>query len=466
MRRGFWDKRFVVQVTLFAAMVFIAEILLLHDHLVNISFIIGGFITVVTYFVFSNRFFHWWHNASPKQFERNLFAGSLILRLAAAIVLYAFYYYQTGEPFEYFAVDSKFYHENAMRIAMHFRLLNFNIAEYLNELSFSDWGFNIYLGALYSIFGPIVILPRLINTFFSSITVIMIYRTTRDIADEHAARIAGITSMLLPNFLLYLGTGLKETIMIFLVVAVMYLSVRLLLLKKITAFNILSLVFLLFSLFTFRTVLAAVMVCAFMLYGLLTSPWQNRLVNYFSIALVLTGFAYLFINSQVGNEVSQYVEKYGNVAEHMEFRATRDGGNKLAILAGVPLFMSVILMAPFPSFVYVPEQDILWMFISGNFIRNVYAYFIIAGLIYIVRYDFRKAGIIIIYTLGYLAVLANSGFALSERFHLPAVPGLIIISAIGLSQYGQGLRIWFPLYLLVAGILIIGWNYVKLTGRL
>lgn len=465
MTQGFWDKQLVAQIGVFASITFIAELLLMHGHLVDGTFVAAGYIVVCLYFVACNRFFHWWHSTSSLQFEAKLFGCSLLIRIIAAVSLYYFYYRETGQPFEYYAVDSKFYHHHAVKIAEQIRLMDFNIMEYLEDLPFSDRGYNVYLGIIYSIFGPEVIIPRLFNTVFSAVSVLLIYRITLNVVDEHAARVAGIGAMLLPNFLLYLGTGLKETVMIFLVVCTVHVAIRLLLMKKITLFNILSLAVLFFVLFTFRTVLAAVMICSCMLYSLITAPVRNRFVNYFSIAIVLVAFGLLILHTQVTDELSQYLYKYGNVSDHMEYRATREGGNKLAILAGVPLFLSVILMAPFPSFVYVETQNILWMFIGANTIRNIYAFFTIAGLVWCMQKHFRKTSIIIMYSVGYLLVLANSGFALSERFHMPAIPGLIILSSAGLSTYGNRLKRWFPFYLFVAGLLIIGWNYVKLKGR-
>jgi hypothetical protein len=466
MQKGFWNKQMIVQVWIFAIIIFIAELLLLNEKLILFPYIAAGFITIVLFFLFSNRLFHWWAHLDNYHFEKRLFIWSLGIRISAAIGLYFFYKLQTGEPFEYFAVDSKFYHIHALNIADHFRMGNFNIAEYLKELPFSDQGYNIYLGTIYTLTGKSIIASRVINALFSSLSVIFIYRSAKYISGEHVARIAGIAAMLLPNLLLYLGTGLKETIMVFIVSLLLLQTIRFVLLEKRSVPVVFSILLLLASLFLFRTVLAAVMCMAFISYGIFTNPSKHRVINIFSSAIVIAVFAFLLFSSHLGDEISEYLARTNTIADHMEFRATREGGNKLAVLAGAPLFLSVILIAPFPSFVHVPEQDILWMFIGGNFIRNVYAWFTILGIIYALKNNFRKHSILIFYVLGYLGVLANSGFALSERFHLPAVPGLIILSAIGLTHYSQSLKKLFPVYLFVASLLIIGWNYVKLAGRL
>ncbi len=75
-------------------------------------------------------------------------------------------------------------------------------------------------------------------------------------------------------------------------------------------------------------------------------------------------FAFMMTASDMGNEIAAYYEKRtGALSENMQFRAAREGGNKYALMASAPLFVSVILIAPFPSFVYVFEQENLWMFL-------------------------------------------------------------------------------------------------------
>ena len=69
------------------------------------------------------------------------------------------------------------------------------------------------------------------------------------------------------------------------------------------------------------------------------------------------------------------------------------------------------------------------------------------------------------FTLAYLAILARSPYALSERFHMPVVPFLIILSAYGISQIDLKNKKFFIPYLVIIGLIIIGWNWFKLAGR-
>jgi hypothetical protein len=58
-----------------------------------------------------------------------------------------------------------------------------------------------------------------------------------------------------------------------------------------------------------------------------------------------------------------------------------------------------------------------------------------------------------------------SGFALSERFHLPAVPFLLILASYGINKFNKSTKRYYITYLLVVSVLIIAWNWFKLAGR-
>ncbi len=464
---GFWDKKLVFQIITMAIVTFCLIFILFFDKLVPINYITGGFITILVYFIGTWLIFQQWKNLQPRQYEWRLLLVALFIRIAAAVAFYFFYLSETGVPFEYNAVDSLFYHRTAITVSQHLRQMDFNFSSYLSGVSFSDQGYNIFLGLVYAMFGPSIMIVRLINAIFSTLTVILIYRLSKNLISEHVARIAGIASLMLPNFLLYLGTHLKESLMVFLVMALLYQTVKFVKFQKRNAWVIFSLLSLFYVLFMFRTVLAAIMLASFILYVFFHAPLKSKIANFVAAGFFLIAFGYLIFTSQAGNEIGEYLAKRETaVADNLQYRASRDGGNKFAMAAGVPLFLAIIFIAPFPSLVFVPEQDLLWMFIGANFIRNVYAFFTLAGIVWIFKNNFRNCGLLLFFAFGYLGVLANSGFAISERFHMPVVPILLIFSSIGITNYGSKLRRYYVLYLAIITLFIIAWNYIKLAGRM
>lgn len=460
------NKQFLFQVICGSILLFWLIPLLFFEKLVPAGYVIAGFLTVVLFFGLHYFLSLYFSPIPDRLFVVRLIALALLLRIGAAIFLYYFYSQQTGEPFEYHAVDSKFYHFTAIELSHHIAQMDLDFNSQLKDISFSDRGYNIFLGFIYYLFGPSILTARIINAILGAATVYFVYRLAKDLYGNRIGRSAAISTLLIPNLLLYLGTHLKETLMLFLIVLFLYLAVRFIKFQSRSPLIIAFLLFTCFYLFMFRTILGVTAVLSFAGYAITIKPLKHGILNIAAASVLLLVLGYFMWNSEISNELAQYIEKSNAaIGDNMQFRATRDGGNKYALLAGAPLFLSVILIAPFSSFVVVPEQDLLWMFIGANFIRNIYAFFTIAGIIYCFRKDFRNSSILLYYVLGYLLILANSGFAISERFHLPAVPALLILASVGLSKNRNKLRKLFPAYLLLIIILVIAWNYIKLAGR-
>lgn len=69
------------------------------------------------------------------------------------------------------------------------------------------------------------------------------------------------------------------------------------------------------------------------------------------------------------------------------------------------------------------------------------------------------------FTVAYLIVVALSAFAQSERFHLPALPFLLILAAYGLSNISNNEKKYFNWYLILLFFIFIAWNWFKMAGR-
>ena len=144
----------------------------------------------------------------------------------------------------------------------------------------------------------------------------------------------------------------------------------------------------------------------------------------------------------------------------------REGANKLAHYGSRGVFLPVMLIAPFPTLVYIYDQPNTMMLGGAYFTRNVYAFFVFIALWVLYRRKQLTQHVLLLSVIfSYVFVLASSGFALSERFHLPLVPFLLILAAHGISQMNRKNTRYYIPYLVLVGALIIGWNWFKLAGR-
>ena len=152
----------------------------------------------------------------------------------------------------------------------------------------------------------------------------------------------------------------------------------------------------------------------------------------------------------------------------VEWRAETEGGNKFAKYAGSAVFAPLIVVIPFPTMVD-PQVEAHYNFQrmnGGYFIRNFLAFFVLLALFKDIKSKkWRNYIFIYAFMFGYLGIIAFSEFAQSERFHLPAVPFLLILAAHGISQFTNKDKRAFSIYMVLLFVALIGWNWFKLAGR-
>jgi hypothetical protein len=125
-----------------------------------------------------------------------------------------------------------------------------------------------------------------------------------------------------------------------------------------------------------------------------------------------------------------------------------------------------MLIAPFPTLVNIETQRNAMMINGSVFTRNIYVFFVIIAFIMLYKQKLITKHIMLIsILLSYLVILSMSGYALSERFHMPALPFLIIFAGYGVTRITrQNIKYYIP-YLIIISIIIIFWNWFKLAGR-
>lgn len=237
---------------------------------------------------------------------------------------------------------------------------------------------------------------------------------------------------------------------------------------KFTLSNLVLPVLLAGSLFFFRTVLGATALFAFMTALGLSSMQTMKKTGkrMIMIAWVLMTIAY-FMGGRIATEVEEVWEnRKSNQEQSMEWRAQREGGNVFAKYASKSIFAPMIVVLPFPTMVSVPNQENQQLIHGGNYVKNIMAFFAMFMLIMmVVKKKWRDNLLIVSFMLGYLLVVAMSAFAHSERFHLPALPFLLILAAAGVSiqtNKTKKLYNWYVIFIFVA---IVAWSWIKLAGR-
>jgi hypothetical protein len=462
------SKRNIFHVLIFIHVVFALNYILFAESIIPNKYLIVAYCYILIFFFLKDLLFDKFKDLSKKRFSISILIISLFLRLSITIILYYYFLDENKIPFEYNAVDSLTYHKNGMYLSHHFLNENFNVSLLLNEIPFSDRGFNILIGWLYMHNGQSILLTRIIFSIFSAFSILLLYRIVSHVYNEKAGKYGCVLMLLMPNFSLYLGTHLKETFLIFIVLLFLDQSIRFIVNEKNHIINLLTIVSSILILFLLRTALGATAIISLFGYLISSSSLYRNYRKLITIFAVILSTIIIIYNSEIGNEISTYIEKSKSaVSENMNYRAERSDGNKFAIYAGAPLFLSIIFIAPFPSFVFVKGQEFIWLFASGNMIKNILAFFLFIGIFKVCKFSFQKSSLLIYFFFVYLLILANSGFAISERFHLPILPIFLGFSSIGIIEYQKiNNKYYFIIYLILISALILSWNYIKLSGRL
>jgi hypothetical protein len=180
--------------------------------------------------------------------------------------------------------------------------------------------------------------------------------------------------------------------------------------------------------------------------------------------VMATGF---FIGGRLSTEL-EYILESKNTGQQtsLQWRSERQGGNRFAKYASASIFAPAIFIIPFPTVVNVDGQENQMLLHGGYYVKNILAFFIMFALFWIIKEKkWRDYTLIGSFTLGYLIIIALSAFAQSERFHMPALPFLLMLAAFGISKITNKTKKYFSWYMIFIFVVIVAWSWFKLAGR-
>lgn len=429
------------------------------------EFILMGIMWVVGFFLLSSYCSRRWKDITQKALLRNLFLTALGLRWVWTIFAYIYYTVKTGMPFEFSAGDSIWYYEESMGnvyapISAVWDYL------FIHTDAISDSGYVFYLSLLSKITGYSILIPRLVNGIFSAATVPLIYFLAKRNIGEEGGRLAAVFTCFMPNFIFYCGMHLKESFMIFLLVAYLERADYLIRTRKYNVWNIVLPALLAISLFAFRTVLGAAAVFAFATAVVFTNTSViGKAKRYMLIGWGLLA-AFTLTGGTILNEAEGLWEtRNDNQVNKRKLQTLR--GNQWAKYATGTVMAPMMFVMPFPTMVDVSEQYNQQMISGGNYVRNLFGGFVLIALfssIFITK-NWRNLSLILAFVIAYLGIISTSGFANSERFLLPGLPVLLIMAAYGVTLLNAKNYRFIKIWYWVVPLMAFAWAYFKLGSR-
>lgn len=427
-----------------------------------------------------------WAKYGGKVFEKKLLRTSILLRLAVTFSIYAFYmlkfecYYGPADA----STDVTWYVPTAMDGAQ-MLLKGENPLTVWQDwgVQFSDTGYMAYLSLVYLLTGQVsdVVIPLAMKALWGGLTCVLVYRIANRHFSPDVAKLAAIFSMFCPNLLWWCSSMMKETEMVFLSTLFLEQADSMLMDRRFPIWKIITLLFVGFALFMFRTVLGAV--CFLSLFFALTFTSQ-RVVNWgkrIIIGLLAVSMVSVTMFDRLSEEINAVtsVDTRKQQKENMEWRTRREHGNEFARYAGAAVFAPLIFSIPFPTLSYTYEsQELIMENAGGNYVKNVTSFWVIICMfILLFSGEWRNHTLPLAFMLGYLVVLVLSQYAQSGRFHLPVIPLEMMFAAYGYSLMKHGVPItkgignrgayrrWFGYFLFFELGVCVVWQYFKLKGQ-
>lgn len=438
----------------------------LRSHALKPLWMAWGIGAVLFFFVLTYVFNQRWQRDNNKIFLRKVFWTALAIRVVYVAAIIYYYYWQTGISLEYDASDSLDYHSLAAYLSGLLKEGQFNfIAQELKAytMGFSDQGYVLYLTGLYAI-DKNILAPRLLKALMSTFTCVCIYRIAARNLGEKTGRLAAVMAVFLPQFIHYNGTYLKETEMLFLASFALERMDYLIHSKKYTFWNIFIPILLTALTFGFRTVLGMILIGSFMVCVLTsdkaTIPNKTKWIISGSVAAIIL----LFLFTLIGREMF-IVFKVNFRENHFLVEKYESLGLRYAQFANWRYLAPGAFTLPLTNMVEVANNTQKMM--NGSlFVKNYLAFFAMWSIVVAFRdKKWRNLNLIGTFTFAYILMIAFSFAIMSERYHLPAMPGILILAAFAMNQFRKKDFKFFYIYSVLLVVAIVGWNYLKIAAR-
>lgn len=439
--------------------------LVFFSHAMSLTYIIMGIAWIVGFFLLSSYCSRIWKDIPRDKFLLYIFLSALGLRVFWVFFSYIFYTIKTGIPFEFEAADALWYYEESTG-NIHANIGDIWKYLFVNTDSISDSGYVFYLSLLSKLTGESILLPRLINCLFSAVTCILLYILAKRNIGEEVGRLSAVFACFMPNFIVYCGLHLKETLMLFLIVAFLERSDYLLRSKKYNILTIATPLLLVLIMFTFRTVLGIVAIFSFVSALVFTNT--SVIGNKKRIMLIGWGLlaAVALSGGTIMNEINETIDERED--NQINKRATQtERGNQWAKYATGTVMAPMMFVLPFPTMVDVDQQYNQQILSGGNYVRNFLGGFVLIALfsaIFITK-NWRNLSLIGSFVIAYLGIISISGFSNSERFLLPGLPVLLIMAAYGISLLNAKNYRFIKIWYYVVPVMAVAWAFFKLGSR-
>ena len=436
------------------------------SHAMQLKWILWGMGEVLFFFVLTTVFYPRWKHDEPKCFWRKVFWVALAIRVVYVVFSYYYFYFDVGSPFDV-PGDAIGYFNRSTRLARHMRRGDFEfVINYIKDFSwgFSDHGYLIWLTFLHTIFGPKILVVRFFKALMSAYLCIVVYKLGSRTFGERTGRLAAVMCVFMPLFILLTGTHIKEMEMIFLSILALERMDYLIRSKKYTLWNILFPILLTGMTFGFRTVIGMCLIFAFLVFVIL-SPKElvNRKGKIVTLSATVVVFLF-FLFTMIGSEMKYIYILNFDGTDYMAKKYESLGMKYGEISKSKYVFPGAFVLPLAPLVKKAPDHN--KMMHGCTYIKNFIAFFAMLSIIVAFRQKkWRDFSLIGAYELSYLGIIMFTFTSNSERYHEPAIPLMVLMSAYAMTHLRHRDMKYFYVYCGALLVALFVWNWLKLASR-
>ncbi len=398
---------------------------------------------------------------STNKFIKTLVFVNIIIKLSALILTYLFLKEQYGVGI-ITTSDYYFYYSTGIKIGNN--ILNFFTLT--KDFALSDTGAFIYYGAIYFIFGNSIFFAGLVNLFFATWSVVLLYKIIQLIDTDKVARLSAVIMSLIPILNFYVGIHLKEIIFIWTILFTTYQLIISFQTKNLKLLKFILISLLIIYLFTFRTVIAIFFILSIVIYLFWSKNISLSLLSKIGLIFVVGMSMFVFFSvSSAGDETDKYYQASESDQTILSYNVIKKRGkNSIASsFIGLPPQMIMTLTGPYPTFINTNLEKLSkithYSQIADTFVKSFLSFFFILCFFDI---RFVKKNIFFAsFNILYIITLSIGGLSLLYRMFLPILPFYIYFASVGISKFKSKNYLIFTLYLIGIIILYVYFNYSK-----
>jgi len=240
-----------------------------------------------------------------------LFLSAALIRVVAVLVLHG-YSLSIGQG-GFFFLDDRGYDRQAWWLAQQWRAGHFpNPISASSGLGTLHIGYPLFVASIYYLVGHNLLAAKLLNAPFSAMVPVFIYLIGHRLFNKKVAWVSAVLIMIYPNFLIWSGSLLKDTLLTFSIPMVIFYTLRWRERKKAMNLGLIALGLILTL--AIRGFMGFLLGLAVFIYLWMTSP-RKRKYSYATISLMLILFLFYFIPSALRTPITigkTYLQAYSH----------------------------------------------------------------------------------------------------------------------------------------------------------